>query len=863
GATIVPGPRGLSDAFIAFASQHRTLIFDGFDVEVSGQKVGAQIRAAALQSVSSHFAKGRGTIAHKVLWQGRLLDMRANIWAEAGALRIAFAMPGLKRDLRGNPRFSRLAIGPASQTARRVYAGFGNVLEKPGDWTLGAGGFTLSTRHVGIDFQNGLSLVQASEIFPDAFEVKSAAKRYTLVAHHDTTFSFVPSSSGAFAAARTYRSLAKFKPAAGVAPLLGRMGLDQWGGDYRQAAQDLEHAARYGLTDAVFVKHVWQRWGYDYRLPEIYPPAGDFADFKAMADTAHLHGMLFCPHDNYIDFYPDAKGFSYDHILFNEDGTPQKAWFNEGRQALSYRWLPTAFGPWLDQNLNAVKSGFAPTSYFVDVFAAIPPIDFYDRAGRFYPKTVTQQKWGEAFDRIREILGNNAPTISEAGHDALIGHLDGAQSDHSGWVPKGAPRGTGNDSGFRWEAEAADGERVPWHDMASHKTFVLFAGGLGNRYAGGQSPALHGYGSDDYLSLTVLGGRNPMSDGPFNRRAVMTYWLLHDVSAELAKREMLAHTFVNDDIHRQQVEFANGARVTVNRGRKDWAPHPKAPLLPRYGFTAQAGKASARVMRTQGVIAAMSEAPGVLFADARPPVDESGVRARILNVEADGRRVRVRVAWEVLQSTSGAYRPFLHFVDEQKSGGEGIAFQAGAVFNSEQLTRPGTYESTFEGNIPENLQLPATFAIRLGMYNPAGGERLPLGGTDDGTGRMRGGHLQIAANGNVTHSAEPIDAARAEEQARLNTNRKVLEFGKVRTNGAFRLKHSGVRWELMPLPFSDAFSVELSLARLGAAAKRVSKVQVFDERGQGSQEITFGQSGQIVKFEVPRNVFKVQIQLAP
>ena len=26
------------------------------------------------------------------------------------------------------------------------------------------------------------------------------------------------------------------------------------------------------LTDALFLKHVWQRWGYDYRLPDIWPP---------------------------------------------------------------------------------------------------------------------------------------------------------------------------------------------------------------------------------------------------------------------------------------------------------------------------------------------------------------------------------------------------------------------------------------------------------------------------------------------------------------------------------------------------------------------------------------------------------------
>ena len=86
-------------------------------------------------------------------------------------MRIAFAMPGAQRDLRGEPRFTALSIGPASELAHRVYAGFGNVLQDPARFELQAEGFSLSTRHVGMDFTNGLSLVQASDIFPDRFHV--------------------------------------------------------------------------------------------------------------------------------------------------------------------------------------------------------------------------------------------------------------------------------------------------------------------------------------------------------------------------------------------------------------------------------------------------------------------------------------------------------------------------------------------------------------------------------------------------------------------------------------------------------------------------------------------------------------------
>jgi len=47
----------------------------------------------------------------------------------------------------------------------------------------------------------------------------------------------------------------------------------------------MEMAARYGATDAMFVKPVWQRWGYDYRLPDICPPEESHKDFCAMVEA--------------------------------------------------------------------------------------------------------------------------------------------------------------------------------------------------------------------------------------------------------------------------------------------------------------------------------------------------------------------------------------------------------------------------------------------------------------------------------------------------------------------------------------------------------------------------------------------------
>ncbi len=864
GAAIVPGPNGLADAFIAIVDAQRELVFTGFIVQIDNQNLGSGKTDLACAHVDAQFSNGMGTLTHTVLKGDLTLSAQTIIHAEKGALRVAFAMPGVKRDARGEPRFTTLSIGPASESARRVYAGFGNVIQDPGRFDLHAGGFTLSTRHVGMDFKNGLSLVQACDIFPDYFRVDPSQQLYTLATHHDATLSFIPSTHQAFAAARVYRDIAGFKPAGGVADLLGRVCLDQWGGDYRRAAQDLELAARYGLTNAVFVKHVWQRWGYDYRLPDIYPPAGSFTDFQAMAEACKRNGLLFSPHDNYIDFYPDATGFSYDHILFNADGTPQKAWFNSGRDALSYRWSPIAFGPWLEGNLKQVKAGIAPTAYFVDVFSAMPPIDFYDRKGNFYPKTVTAERWGAAFDRIRELLGNNAPTISEAGQDGLIGHLDSGESDHSGWfneskIPNGA---------FRWNMKAGDAERIPWHDMASHGKFVLFAGGLGPRYSGGQDQILHGYASDDYLSLTVLGGRNPMAEGPFSRRTVMTYWLLHDVCAQLAHREILAHEFSGDDIHCQSVQFSQGGSVQVNRSKMDWKN--EGQVLPTYGFVAHAGDYTADISRRNGLITAFAQSPGVLFADARPNVsdDEGQVMPHVTSVEDLGnRRFRLHIDWQVLQPVPEGFKPFLHFANEQGANGESILFQGGLNLDPTKLTRIGTYPSTAEVTIPDSVKLPADIGIRFGLYHAGtDGRRLPLLGPLDGTGRARGGRIHAEGKDGqavvLRWQAEPPDPAINARLERLNLENKLIDFGPVATSGAFRLVYSGNVWELIPLPGSPAFPVELQLDKLNARGQKIQALTAIGLDGKPVGPGSFQQNGNRVQFTTAAKVFAYQLQWA-
>ena len=817
GAGIVPGPNGVVDAAIAFADGERLLRFRGFALEVDEATVGDWRSGVGVEEVHTRTPRGSIRLDHILSHRGRAIPVVAEFRAREGALLLSFSMPGVERDSRGHPRFTRLALGPGEHGVLRAYMGFGNVVERPEAFKVRKGGFSLSTRHVGADYTNGLSLLQATDVYPDQVVCRPEERVFALEAHHDATFTLIPSARGAFAAARHYRDLNGFRPGKGVRGLLGRMCIDQWGGDYADAAEGLEQAARYGLGHSVFVKHVWQRWGYDYRLPEIYPPQGGLESFRALAKVCARNGILFAPHDNYIDFYPDAEGFSYDHIIFNRDGSPQRAWFNKGRKAQSYRWLPHAFMPWLEDNMRLMRNGFRPTSLFIDVFSAIPPIDYYDRDGRFYTSRRTATEWSRAFDVSRRILGRGAPMLSECGHDGLVGSLDGAQADHH--------------SADRWGIRAEASCRTPWHDMASHGSFVLLAGGLGSRY--GNKDSAHGYGSDDYLSNTVMGGRNPMCDGPFSRRTVMTYWLLHDVCNALAHASLETHGFADGTVRRQYTTFGDGSEVWCNRGGEEWTVH--GVVLPEYGFLARTPAASAAVCRVDGQRVAFARSADTFFADARPrslPVNRRKVATRVLGGEHLGEgRFRLSVEWRVLEALHEGVVPFVHICHPAAEHAEQIAFQGHCAIPPGALGRPGRFacDLTFESPA---TSVSGEYTVRYGLYNPkkGGGRIVPLADLDGS--RVRGGIARITtADGRVSSGSYVVEDLAVE--AEVNVAGTLVDFGPVLTNGAFRLDHAKRgAWRLVPLPGSLPFEARLRLDRLGAReGTKVAAVECIDPFG--------------------------------
>ena len=575
-----PGRRGLLDAVLGFRDKERRLFINGFRVRVLGDWLDDWRSAIRLLEVREESPGGRYGLRHRFeSWAGAF-DLASEVWIEKGVLRVRFRLDSTPPPRPWvQARLEEVKAGPWSQALERVFAGTGNVIVKPQAFQLGFDGHRLATSFAVLEFANGSTVLMGVDSPPDRLEVVPEGRLFTLSTPGTQTITFIPSAD-VWTAVKAWRAAGDYKPGAGVARLAGRFVFDLWRGDYGESARALRSAFRYGLTNSVVVWHGWQRWGYDYRLPDIYPPNpqfGSFSEFTGLLQASKEHGVYFAPHDNYIDYYPDSEGFSYGNIAFEPNGQPRRAWFNYGRQAQSYRARADKIRPFLERNVKLIKEGFAPNSYFIDVWSSMGPYDYWTDDGRFIDRTATRQVWRESFAWIWDYLGD-APQISEAGHDQLIGWLDGSQAQMLRVDPTPGRN-------FVWAVRSADAERIPIWDAAYHDIFILHGAGYPGRYSGGLEESSHGIYSDDYIATEVLTGHPAMVAHAFNRSVVRKYWLLDAMMRGLALRRIDQVRFADGDIHRQEVRWDNGAEVYVNRGGSDWNVNGR--VLPQYGFYAR------------------------------------------------------------------------------------------------------------------------------------------------------------------------------------------------------------------------------------------------------------------------------------
>ncbi|HNQ74635.1 MAG TPA: hypothetical protein PKN95_13665 [Verrucomicrobiota bacterium] len=852
-AAVAPGANGLLDAALAFGSESGAVVLQGFDLSLEGGRVGVWESAARVEKIEVIPADRRLEIRHHLQLQ-REFDrhgkraapgvtpaiLTATLWADGPGLRVQFS---------SDARLTDVGVGPADQSAAKVYFGHGYVVEEPGKFTVHGGGHELSTRHVGCDFTNGVALLQACDTPPDWFQVEPGMHLYSLHTHPAPTFTFVPGRRGAMNCALQYRTLHDQPAAPAVAQKAGRLVFDLWGGSYRDNAAALQRCFDYGLTNSLAIIHVWQRWGYDYRLPDIFPPQpqlGTPEELRELGELCTRAGALWGLHDNYIDFYPDAEGFSYDHITFDAAGQPRRGWLNEGRNAQAWQFRPDHVQPFLQRNLRWLVPALQPTAAFVDVWTSLNAFDYFDRDGRWHSKMETLRHWGEAFAQIRTAVGHG-PTLSEAGSDQLIGWLDGADCQWLQLQPRGEP--------FSMTVPCADWERVPWFDLVHHTRFSLHGAGYSNRYQGNRSRDEHGIESDDYLGIEVLAGHALMADLPMlSGGAIRKYWLLQPFAEAVAHADIAAVENPGGDLHRLLVRWTSGATAWVNRGTNDW--EITGHTLPPYGFVAQAGPVVCSVEKIGGRVIEQSRAGPIRYVNARPPAPETlAIRPTAERLEPlGGRNFRLVTRWDAVQPAPKDLRVFYHFrrptpgryTDTEFYGGGDpeiptSAWQGGVLTGTNWML-----------HVPENYPL-GEYEILCGLYDAQGdGTRYRLIGEPRPTRRYALGVLHVegevnAGQTNVTKIYMTAAPNPPRTLAPVPSPQRV-DFGPVQTTRGLRLIETAADLTIVPLPDQPAFAISLNLDSFHRTPAEVGALRAVDARGNRARPIAWRLKGSSVTF---------------
>lgn len=850
-ATVIPGDKGLLDAKYSLKNtkSDKELAFEGIRLSVDSSSLTDNFAFAKKSAIREDRRNGKITQRITLLINDEPITVTICAYEKNGLF--IMEIP------EGNPaRIGNFMINPMNSPAQRVYFGHGYVVENPKDtFIAGGGGHNLSTSHIGFDFENGCSLLMASEMPPAALVVQPDQRIYSLQISGPTRLALVPSDKGAFDSAIKYRKNCPWysAPSKGVARKRGRLTFDVWGGTYADNAKNVEKAFEYGVTDSLFVKHCWQRWGYDVRLPDIWeensdtkvlPSLGSYDDLVKLTDTCVNHNVPFGYHDNYIDFYPDAKDFSYDYITFHENGQPRKAWINHGMGVQSYQWRPDKFKPFLERNLAITKKLLPKMdACFVDVFLSANIFDYQSIDGKFHPRKETQHYWKDCFETIGSTLAHKnskgeletAITMSEASSDFLIGSIDGGDAQ---WL---ALSQKGRAWSMRFPCE--NWARTPWFAAVNHTNFSRHGAGYPDRYLSLRNYGLHGIMSDDYIGAEILGGLDLMvAQSDVFPNSVRKHYLAQHVVRAHADKEITDLKFANengkDNIFRQTVSWSDGSKVYANRGLGNWKIC-EGITLPYYGYyvTDKTGQGISGIIcnpNNDKEIVEFSKRPDSFYVNGRGfdqtkiwPVTPKLAGSKDLG---DG-KFTIDVEWTADAPFPSNLTLFVHVFEAYRGYGHN---QKGWYSIAESPKVPTSKWGT-NGNkiihsftdqiitVPNEITS-GRYQILVGIYNSKSGNRYQLMGEGGQQTRYAVADLLVKrSNGKTSVEITPIQMEEARETFfRLMANKSEYCFNGVSTPGAVAVTPATNAWTILPIPVAENFDVSLNENIIGKKVAAIS-----------------------------------------
>jgi hypothetical protein len=306
-------------------------------------------------------------------------------------------------------------------------------------------------------------------------------------------------------------------------------------------ARDLQTLGAKGITNAYVHLDGWGLRGYDNLHPDVLPPcpdAGGWDGMRQFAEVCDQLGFPFAIHDQYRDYYLDARSYQDRHTLLEESGRrPSGSTWYGGKQSVL---CPSLAPGHVRKNHSAILDhGVKLRGAYLDVFSVVPPEECYSPE---HPVTRTDCLRYRA-DCLNSVRAWGGIVSSEEPSDWSVPFLDLV---HHGPFALNPNPGKG----------PAMGIPVPLFSLVYHDALLL-PWSLG-RGEWGIPEKDRGYlhalanGGMPYLEL------NP---SPEDLDRVRTLCALH---RRVALLEMTRHEFLDPSWRRQQTTFADGTRVTID-----------------------------------------------------------------------------------------------------------------------------------------------------------------------------------------------------------------------------------------------------------------------------------------------------------
>jgi len=325
---------------------------------------------------------------------------------------------------------------------------------------------------------------------------------------------------------------------------------------FDERARQLRQLSNKGIKRAYVHLDGWGFRGYDNLHPDIIPPcpeAGGWEGMKRFAETCDQIGYVFAIHDQYRDYYLDAKSYDPRHTILDRKGNrPHGSTWYGGKQSILCSRL--ALGHVKKNYLSLLSHGVKVRGAYLDVFAVVPPDECYNPEHPVSRADCLKYR-GECLDFIRAkggVVSSEEPADWAIPHIDLVHHGPYALAPNPGRGP-------------------AMGIPVPLFNLVYHDALLLpwslgkGAWGIPENDLG----YLHGLANAGLAYLSLNPGEKELV-------RVRTMSALHE---RVGLLEMTNHEFLDKSFRKQQTTFADGTKVTIDLERDTFEISPKLSAL--------------------------------------------------------------------------------------------------------------------------------------------------------------------------------------------------------------------------------------------------------------------------------------------